>query len=90
MSLTLEKLFLHLMQSELENSRAIIVTSGKFHRSCCLTSAQLSTPWIIKFYCQYLPERFAITVLTVALLMSCRLAHFGQLCIESVFGFVVK
>ena len=31
-------------------------TTVKFHCSCCLTSAQLSTPWIIKFYCQYYPN----------------------------------
>jgi len=31
-------------------------TMVKFHCSCCLTSAQISTPWIIKFYCQYYPN----------------------------------
>jgi len=31
-------------------------TMVKFHCSCCLTSAQLSTPWIIKFYCKYYPN----------------------------------
>ena len=31
-------------------------TTVKFHCSCCLTSAQLSTPWIIIFYCQYYPN----------------------------------